>query len=97
MHEFSLSLPGAVLFYSQRKGSIVHQAAFRQESYVSLAIFLIAGFHSHLEQVKGTWNKPEDAADYNYDFWYQPRHNVLISSQWGAPKKFTKAGPSPST
>ena len=42
------------------------------------------------KQVKGTWNKPEDATDYNYDFWYQPRHNVLISSQWGAPKKFTK-------
>lgn len=41
-------------------------------------------------KVKGTWNKPEDATDYNYDFWYQPRHNVLISSQWGAPKKFTK-------
>lgn len=21
-----------------------------------------------------------------YDFWYQPRHNVLISTEWGIPK-----------
>src|SRR6218665_1697684 len=20
-----------------------------------------------------------------YDFWYQPRHNVMISTEWGAP------------
>ena len=25
-----------------------------------------------------------------YDFWYQPRHNVMISSEWGAPSAFTK-------
>ena len=23
-----------------------------------------------------------------YDFWYQPYHNVLISTEWGAPKCF---------
>ncbi len=22
---------------------------------------------------------------YNYDFWYQPRHNVMVSSEWAAP------------
>jgi selenium-binding protein 1 len=21
---------------------------------------------------------------YNYDYWYQPRHNVMVSSEWGA-------------
>ena len=21
-----------------------------------------------------------------YDFWYQPRHNVMISTEWGAPQ-----------
>jgi selenium-binding protein 1 len=25
---------------------------------------------------------------FNYDFWYQPRHNVMVSSEWGAPKTF---------
>ena len=23
--------------------------------------------------------------NFNYDFWYQPRHNVMISSEWAAP------------
>uniref|UniRef100_A0A3P8T1I8 Methanethiol oxidase n=1 Tax=Amphiprion percula TaxID=161767 RepID=A0A3P8T1I8_AMPPE len=26
------------------------------------------------------------AAPFGYDFWYQPRHNVMISTEWGAPK-----------
>ena len=24
--------------------------------------------------------------NYNYDFWYQPRHNAMVSSEWAAPK-----------
>nr|ACZ65578.1 selenium-binding protein [Haliotis discus hannai] len=35
-------------------------------------------------RVLGKWeNSP--APDYGYDFWYQPRHNVMLSSEWGAP------------
>ena len=34
-------------------------------------------------QVKGLWS--EEAAAYGYDMWYQPRHNVIVSSSWGAP------------
>ena len=26
--------------------------------------------------------------NYNYDFWYQPRHNVMVSSEWAAPNTF---------
>lgn len=40
------------------------------------------------EQVKGTWG--EDALDYGYDYWYQPRVDVLVSTQWGSPKEFFK-------
>lgn len=36
--------------------------------------------------VKGTWTGRENDSDYGYDFWYQPHHNVLISTQWGRPK-----------
>nr|KAF6304972.1 selenium binding protein 1 [Pipistrellus kuhlii] len=36
-------------------------------------------------EVKGTWEKPGGAAPLGYDFWYQPRHNVMISSEWTAP------------
>jgi len=35
--------------------------------------------------VEGNWeNGP--AAPMGYDFWYQPRHNVLISTEWGSPE-----------
>ncbi|XP_012585450.1 PREDICTED: selenium-binding protein 1 [Condylura cristata] len=36
-------------------------------------------------EVKGTWEKPGGAAPMGYDFWYQPRHNVMISTEWAAP------------
>lgn len=36
-------------------------------------------------EVKGTWEKPGGAAPLGYDFWYQPRHNVMISTAWAAP------------
>ena len=34
--------------------------------------------------VKGNWEKT--AAEFGYDFWYQPFHNVMISTEWGIPK-----------
>nr|XP_061789788.1 methanethiol oxidase-like [Nerophis lumbriciformis] len=37
-------------------------------------------------EVTGNWESPGEAAPFGYDFWYQPRHNVMISSEWGAPK-----------
>jgi len=40
---------------------------------------------------KGTWvASKEDEAQYGYDFWYQPYHNVMISTEWGHPKCFFK-------
>jgi selenium-binding protein 1 len=39
--------------------------------------------------IKGIWNK-DKSVEFGYDFWYQPRHNVMISSEWGAPKAFKK-------
>ena len=43
-----------------------------------------------LPQVKGKWST--DDTKYGYDFWYQPRHNVMVSTEWGAPSAFVKAG-----
>ncbi|KFM62584.1 Selenium-binding protein 1, partial [Stegodyphus mimosarum] len=40
--------------------------------------------------VKGTWEAEGDAAEYNYDYWYQPRHNIMVSTEWAAPKTFRK-------
>lgn len=38
--------------------------------------------------VVGRWEKSLGEMKYNYDFWYQPRHNVMVSSEWGAPNTF---------
>ncbi len=36
-------------------------------------------------KIKGRWESSLDGMNYNYDFWYQPRHNVMVSSEWAAP------------
>jgi len=37
--------------------------------------------------VKGRWD-PAGEIDFNYDFWYQPRHDAMVSSEWAAPKTY---------
>ena len=39
-------------------------------------------------EVKGTWEKEGNSTPFGYDFWYQPRKNVMISSEWGEPNSF---------
>ena len=38
----------------------------------------------------GRWERSADKIKmrFNYDFWYQPRHNVMVSSEWAAPRTF---------
>ena len=36
-------------------------------------------------EVKGRWENGGETPPLNYDFWYQPRKNVLISSEFGEP------------
>jgi hypothetical protein len=38
--------------------------------------------------VKGTWANQDTA--YGYDFWYQPAHNIMVSSEFGTPLEFFK-------
>ena len=40
--------------------------------------------------VTGSWQKDGHAAPFGYDFWYQPYHNVMMSTEFGAPKAFWK-------
>jgi selenium-binding protein 1 len=35
--------------------------------------------------IAGRWEADTRGMNYNYDFWYQPRHNVMVSSEWAAP------------
>lgn len=38
-------------------------------------------------KTKGTWC-PGNKAKFGYDFWYQPYFDIMVSSEWGAPKIF---------
>jgi methanethiol oxidase len=38
--------------------------------------------------VAGRWDAGADGMPFNYDFWYQPRHNVMVSSELSAPKTY---------
>ena len=38
-------------------------------------------------EVKGRWENGGPRPPMNYDFWYQPRKNTLVSSEFGAPER----------
>ena len=38
-------------------------------------------------EVERRWDPPGEI-EMNYDFWYQPRHDVMISSEWAAPNVY---------
>ncbi|MEP3277475.1 MAG: selenium-binding family protein [Stappiaceae bacterium] len=45
----------------------------------------------HLDKefnIIGRWDKDITGMKFNYDFWYQPRHNMMVSSEWGSPNTF---------
>jgi len=39
-------------------------------------------------EVKGRWENGGPKPSLNYDFWYQPRRNVLVSSEFGEPNAY---------
>jgi len=39
-------------------------------------------------EIKGRWENGDRHPQLNYDFWYQPRHNVLASSEFGEPTAY---------
>jgi selenium-binding protein 1 len=41
-------------------------------------------------EVKGRWETGGGLPPFNYDFWYQPRKNVLASSEFGEPNAYEK-------
>jgi selenium-binding protein 1 len=43
---------------------------------------------AHSFEVKGRWENGAERPPMNYDFWYQPRQNVLISSEFGEPDAY---------
>ena len=41
-------------------------------------------------EVKGRWENGGEPPRLDYDFWYQPRKNVLVSSEFGEPNAYEK-------
>jgi selenium-binding protein 1 len=41
-------------------------------------------------EVKGRWESGGETPPFNYDFWYQPRKNLLVSSEFGEPNAYEK-------
>jgi len=39
-------------------------------------------------EIVGRWENDITGMNFNYDFWYQPRHNMMVSTEWGAPNTF---------
>lgn len=39
-------------------------------------------------EIVGRWENDITGMNYGYDFWYQPRHNMMVSSEWAAPNTF---------
>ena len=37
--------------------------------------------------IAGRWDPPGEI-EMNYDYWYQPRRNVMVSSEWAAPETY---------
>ena len=60
----------------------------REEESVHMALFPAASELSALvnDEVLGRWEQDASGMKYSYDFWYQPRQNVMVSSEWAAPK-----------
>ena len=49
------------------------------------------GGYLHLDQdfeIQGRWENDLGTMKYGYDFWYQPRHNMMVSSEWASPNTF---------
>jgi methanethiol oxidase len=38
--------------------------------------------------VLGRWENDKGGMEFMYDFWYQPRQNAMVSSEWAAPNTF---------
>ena len=49
------------------------------------------GGYLHLDKdfnIVGRWEHDTTGMKFIYDFWYQPRHNMMVSTEWAAPNTF---------
>lgn len=39
-------------------------------------------------EIVGRWENNTKGMNFSYDFWYQPRHNMMVSTEWASPNTF---------
>ncbi|XP_046442231.1 methanethiol oxidase-like [Daphnia pulex] len=81
MHDLDLSAPHTL--HCLADGNVMVSSMGNAKREAKGSFFLI---DTKEWKIKGLWS--EDSTNFGYDFWYQPRHNVMISSEWGSPSAF---------
>jgi len=67
-------------------GDIVTVSMLGDENGDAGGGFMVLDAHDF--SVLGRWENDKGDVELMYDFWYQPRQNTLISSEWAAPNTF---------
>ena len=86
MHKFGVSTPHTS--HCSPTGEIIISTIGKPNGD-ALGEFLC--IDSETLEIKGTWTNGDKKAKFGYDFWYQPYHDILVASEWCAPK-FLKRG-----
>jgi len=90
LHELGLSAPHTS--HCLANGDVMISTMGDGQEGGSKGQFLLLDGNNDFK-IKGTWSGTD--TKYGYDFWYQPKFDVMISSEWGAPRAF-KRGLDPS-
>ncbi|XP_034936758.1 methanethiol oxidase isoform X2 [Chelonus insularis] len=85
MHKFGLATPHTA--HCSPKGEIIISTMGTPDGD-GLGDFLT--IDSKSLEIKDSWTVGKKKAKFGYDFWYQPYHDVLVSTEWGVPRIFKK-------
>ncbi|EEC08931.1 selenium-binding protein, putative, partial [Ixodes scapularis] len=86
LHKLGLATPQTP--HCLANGNIMISAMGDPQGNGKGGFFILDG--GTFEMLPAVYKSERQYADFGYDYWYQPRHNVMISSQWGAPSAFKK-------
>ncbi|EEC08930.1 selenium-binding protein, putative, partial [Ixodes scapularis] len=86
MHKLGLATPHTP--HCLANGNIMISTMGDPQGNGKGGFFILEG--GTFKMLPAVYKSERQYADFGYDYWYQPRHDVMISSQWGAPSAFKK-------
>ncbi|CAB3409645.1 unnamed protein product [Caenorhabditis bovis] len=81
LHRFNVSFPHTS--HCLADGNIMISTLGTRDGSASGSFILLNGKTFLPSQL---WPADDKTVAFNYDFWYQPRRNIMISTEWGSPK-----------